>query len=57
MKINLNGTTTDFNACVALMDDDLREEISADLAPCTEQEFINEYCKRHFAKYGIGFEI
>ncbi len=57
MKINLNGTATDFNACVALMDDDLREEISADLAPCTEQEFINEYCKRHFEKYGADFEI
>ena len=57
MKIKLNGTTADFDACVALMDDDLREEISADLAPCTEQKFIDEYCRRHFAKYGIEFEI
>ena len=57
MKINLNGSTADFNTCVALMDDDLREEISVDLAPCTKQEFINEYCKIHFAKYGIEFEI
>lgn len=57
MKIELNGRAADFESCVALMDDDIREEIHADLAPCTEQEFINEYCKRHFAKYGIEFEI
>lgn len=57
MKIELNGSTADFNTCVALMDDDLREEIHADIAPCTKQQFINEYCKRHFAKYGADFEI
>lgn len=57
MKIELNNRAADFDACVALMDNDLREEVHADLAPCTEQEFINEYCKRHFAKYGAEFEI
>lgn len=57
MKIELNGRTADFETCVVLMDDEIREEISADLAPCTEQEFIDEYCKRHFTKYGINFEI
>lgn len=57
MKVELNNSIVDFNACVALMDDDIREEIHIDLAPCTEQEFINEYCKRHFAKYKIEFTI
>lgn len=57
MKVELNNSIVDFNACVALMDDDIREEIHIDLAPCTEQEFINEYCKRHFAKYEIEFTI
>lgn len=57
MKVELNNSTVDFNACVALMDDDLREEVHADLAPCTEQEFLDEYYKRHFAKYGAEFEI
>lgn len=57
MKIELNGRTADFNACVALMDDDLREEVHAEFAPCSEQEFLNEYCKRHFTKYGIDYVI
>lgn len=57
MKIELNNCTTDFNSCVVLMDDELREEIHSELAPCSEQQFIDEYCKRHFAKYGAEFEI
>lgn len=57
MKVELNNSIVDFNACVALMDDDIREEIHIDLVPCTKQEFINEYCKRHFAKYEIEFTI
>ena len=50
-------TTTDFETCVVLMNDDIKEEIHADIAPCTGQEFVDEYCKRHFAKYGIDFVI
>lgn len=38
--INSNGTSINYDAAVALMDDDLREEVAADLAPCTEQEFL-----------------
>lgn len=40
MVINSNGTSIDYDAAVELMDDDLREEVAADLAPCTEQEFF-----------------
>lgn len=50
--INSNGTSINYDAAVALMDDDLREEVAADLAPCTEQEFFTEYCKRHAVKFG-----
>lgn len=50
--INSNGTSIDYDAAVVLMDDDLREEVAADLAPCTEQEFFTEYCKRHAVKFG-----
>lgn len=46
-----------YNQAVVLMDDDLREEIHADLAPCTDEEFLREYEKRHLEKYGSEFEI
>ena len=56
-KVMLNGEMLDFAAAVTLMDDEIREEVHADLAPCTEQEFVDEYLKRHEAKYGETFEI
>ena len=55
--VMLNGEMVDFDAAVNLMDDEIREAVHADLAPCTDQEFINEYAKRHEAKYGEAFEI
>lgn len=57
MVINSNGTAINYDAAVELMDDDLREEVAADLAPCTEQEFFAEYCKRHAIKYGEPWEL
>lgn len=45
----------DFRSAVEIMDDDLREEVHADLAPCTDQEFFDEYCKRHLEKFGEEF--
>lgn len=50
-----NGNIQDYAAAVALMDDELREEINAELAPCTNQEFIEEYARRHKEKYGEDF--
>jgi hypothetical protein len=32
-----------WDALVALMDDDTRELVAADAAPCTEQEFLAAY--------------
>lgn len=57
MVINSNGTAINYDAAVELMDDDLREEVAADLAPCTEQEFFAEYTKRHAAKFGEEWEL
>lgn len=37
------------------MDGELREEISDELAPCTNQEFYDEYCRRHLEKFGEEF--
>lgn len=53
----LNDSPIPFQAAVMLMDDEIREEVHADLAPCTDQEFFDEYCKRHLEKYGIEFVI
>ena len=47
----------DFDAAVALMDDDIREELHRELAPCTDLDFLREYCRRHYEKYGEIFSI
>jgi hypothetical protein len=53
----LNGEQVDFNVCVNLMDDELRELVHRDIAPCSDQQFLDEYCKRHFNKYGEDFTL
>ena len=46
-----------FDAAVQLMDDELREQIHAELAPCTDEEFLREYERRHLEKFGSRFVI
>lgn len=46
-----------YNAAVNLMDDDIREDVHADLAPCTDLELLEEYMKRHEEKFGEEFTI
>lgn len=46
-----------FEEAVILMDDEIREELHSELAPCTDEEFLREYEKRHFEKYGEEFTI
>lgn len=53
--INAWGTEIDFDAAVALMDNDIREEIHGTVD--TEQEFFDAYCKAHEDKYGEEFEL
>lgn len=45
-----------FDAAVELMDDEIREAVHADLAPCSDVDFLKEYARRHFLKYGKRFE-
>lgn len=54
--VNEYGTEIWYEAAVELMDDELREEVHADIAPCTEQEFFNEYARRHEARFGEVWE-
>lgn len=52
-----DGRTVNYAAAVELMDDDLREQLHMELAPCTNQEFFDAYVKAHAAKYGEKFQI
>ena len=45
----------DFDEAVNLMDDDIREELHQELAPCSEQEFFDAYCERHREVFGEDF--
>ena len=54
---NNYGVEIEWNTAVNLMDDDLREELNADLAPCTEQEFFEAYAKAHANKFGEEWEL
>lgn len=55
--INKSGTQINYDAAVQLMDDDLREELHAQLAPCTEQEFFTAYEAAHAEKFGEEWEL
>lgn len=57
MYVTYNNTQVDFEAAVNLMDDEIREALHAELAPCTEQEFFDAYCKAHEEKYGEKFAV
>lgn len=52
MVTNINGTMINFAAAVVLMDADICEQLNAELAPCTDQEFFAAYEAAHTAKYG-----
>ena len=45
--INKNGREIDFEASVMYMNDEIRERLHAELAPCTEQEFFSAYEMAH----------
>lgn len=53
---NNYGYEFDFEASIALMDDEIREEISAEGID-NEQDFFDAYCKAHEEKFGEEFEL
>lgn len=55
--INANGKEIDYDFAVEMMDDEIREELHIQLAPCTDQEFYTAYEQAHEIKYGAPFEI
>lgn len=39
------------------MDDEIREQVHHELAPCTAQEFVDRYCELYKEKFGEDFCI
>ena len=50
--VNLNGVEIDFDVAVELMDDEIREAVCMEFAPCTEQDFITAYERTYAARFG-----
>lgn len=55
--INACGTQVDYEVALNLMNDEIREYISENFAPCTEQEFFRAYEQEHFERYGTDWEL
>lgn len=47
----------EFYMASTYMDDEIREEVHRELAPCTNEEFMEEYKKRHMEKFGEEFIV
>lgn len=50
------GREYDYRLVLSMMDDDIRDELNAERY-FTEQEFYDEYCKRHLESYGSEYEF
>ena len=44
-----------YDAAVEMMDDEIREELAYEIAPCTDQEFFDAYCELHKKKFREEF--
>jgi len=47
----------DWETVTHYMDDDLREQIHSELAPCTNEEFLTRYTELHLEKFGEEFKV
>lgn len=54
---NSCGTVIDYDVAEALMDDEIREALHCELAPCTDQEFFDAYSKAHAENFGEEWEL
>jgi hypothetical protein len=55
--VNRCGNEIDFDAALQLMDDEIRERLHSELAPCSEQEFFTAYERAHAEQYGTDWEL
>jgi len=56
-KVSLGGRPVDYDEVVFHMDDGIREELHAEMAPCGDQEFLVAYMQRHEAKFGEAYDV
>lgn len=47
----------EFDLFTHYMDDDIRERTAWELAPCTEQEFIDRYVELHYETFAEEFQV
>ncbi|MBN2428891.1 MAG: hypothetical protein JXK94_11200 [Deltaproteobacteria bacterium] len=52
-----DGTEVGFEGAEWYMNDDIRDELVIELGGCGEQEFLDEYCKRHKERFNEEFSL
>ena len=52
-----NGNKISYEVAVNLMDDEIRERLHYEIAPCSEQEFFDVYLKAHKEKFNEDFVV
>jgi hypothetical protein len=52
---NEAGDEIDFDVAVQYMDDDVRERVHSDVAPCSEDAFWIAYCAAHRERFSEEF--
>lgn len=50
-----DGRFVDYEAVENLMDDELREELHREIAPCSPQRFFDKYAEMHAERFGEEF--
>lgn len=54
---NSSGLSLEFASAIEYMDDEIRERLHDELAPCTEQEFFTAYENEHEKFFGEEWEL
>lgn len=53
----INGRTHTMETASWYMDDMIRERLHYTMAPCSGQEFVNEYIREHEAQYNEQWDV
>ena len=51
------GQVEEFSTFEHYMDDELRERAAWEIAPCSEQEFIDRYVELHYEIFAEEFQV
>lgn len=55
MMYNYGNERMTWSNLVLFMEDDLREQVAAEIAPCTDAEFLERYNELHRSRHGDEF--